>query len=184
MRPVNILMPLSARWRVCVKLSTLRTVASIMMTALFLSGCATSRKASVATAESVKQVSADTLQSEVRQRWTEPVPQEEVKLEIPLSELAKLPTQAEFRAKNGRASATVHHQGDTLVVYATCDSLQRQCEYYERQMSSYNKALEQQKNEARTEKERSSNPWKMLLIAFIAGLATGIVIMLLKKQKI
>ncbi|MEE1140262.1 MAG: hypothetical protein UHP25_02625 [Prevotella sp.] len=78
----------------------------------------------------------------------------------------------------------MRHKGDTLVVYATCDSLERQCEYYERQMASSKKALEQQKNEARTEKERSSNPWKMLLIAFIVGVATGIVIMLLKKQKI
>ena len=121
-----------------------------MMTALFLSGCATSRKASVATEESVKQVSADTLQSEVRQTWTETVPQEEAKLEIPLAELTNLPEKAEYRAKNGRASATVQNKGGTIVVYATCDSLQRQCEYYERQMASYKKALEQQKNEART----------------------------------
>lgn len=48
-------------------------------------------KASVATEESVKQVSADTLQSEVRQTWTETVPQEEAKLEIPLAELTNLP---------------------------------------------------------------------------------------------
>ena len=184
MRPVNTLKPRNARWRVCVKLSTLQTVVSIMMTVLFLSGCATSRKAIVATEASVKQVSADSLQSEVRQTWTETVAQEEAKLEIPLSAVTNLPAEAEFRSTNGRASATVRHKGDTLVVYATCDSLERQCEYYERQMASSKKALEQQKNEARTEKERSSNPWKMLLIAFIVGVATGIVIMLLKKQKI
>ena len=176
MRQEDTSKPRSARWRVLGRLSTLRTVASIMMTALFLSGCATSRKASVATEESVKQVSADTLQSEVRQTWTETVPQEEAKLEIPLAELINLPEKAEYRAKNGRASATVQNKGGTIVVYATCDSLQRQCEYYERQMASYKKALEQQKNEAKTEKERSSNPWKMLLIAFIVGVATGIVL--------
>lgn len=153
-----------------------------MMTALFLSGCATSRKASVATEESVKQVFADTLQSEVRQTWTETVPQEEAKLEIPLAELTNLPEKAEYQAKNGRASATVQNKGGTIVVYATCDSLQRQCEYYERQMASYKKALEQQKNEARTEKERSSNPWKMLLIAFIVGVATGTVLTIITKR--
>ena len=106
----------------------------------------------------------------------EGVAQEEAQLEIPLAELSNLPEKAAFRAKHGRASATVEKRGDTIVVYATCDSLQRQCEYYERQMASYKKALAQQKNEARTEKERSSNPWKMLLIAFIAGVATGIVL--------
>ena len=146
-----------------------------MTIALFLSGCATSRKASVVTEESVRQVSADTLRSEVRQTWTETVPQEEAKLEIPLAELTNLPEKAEYHAKNGRASATVQNKGGTIVVYATCDSLQRQCEYYERQMASYKNALEQQ-NEAKTEKERISNPWKTLLIAFIVGVATGIVL--------
>lgn len=153
-----------------------------MMTALFLSGCATSRKASVGTEESVRQVSADSLRSEVRQMWTETIPQEEAKLEIPLAELADLPDKAEYRAKNGRASATVQNKGGTIVVYATCDSLQRLCEYYERQMASYKNALEQQKNEAKMEKERSSNPWKRLLIAFIVGVATGIVLTILTRK--
>nr|DAK02531.1 MAG TPA: G-rich domain on putative tyrosine kinase [Caudoviricetes sp.] len=153
-----------------------------MMTALFLSGCATSRKASVVTEESVRQVSADTLRSEVRQTWTETVPLEEAKLEIPLAELTNLPEKAEYHAKNGRASATVQNKGGTIVVYATCDSLQRQCEYYERQMASYKNALEQQKNEAKTEKERSSNPLKMLLIAFIVGVATGTVLTITTKR--
>lgn len=152
------------------------------MTALFLSGCATSRKVSVATEESVRQVSADTLRSEVRQTWTETVPQEEARLEIPLAELADLPEEAEYRAKNGRASATVQNKGGTIVVYATCDSLQRQCEYYERQAASYRNALEQQKNEARTEKERSSNPWKTLLTVFIAGVATGTLATILTRR--
>ena len=175
MRQEDTSKPRNARWRVFGRLSTLRTVASIMMIALFLSGCATSRKASVATEESVKQVSADTLQSEVRQTWTETVPQEEAKLEIPLTELTNLPEKAEFRAKNGRASATVQNKGGIIVVYATCDSLQRQCEYYERQMASYKKAF-------RTEKERSSNPWKMLLIAFIVGVATGTVLTIITRK--
>lgn len=182
MRQEDTSKPRNARWRVFGRLSTLRTVASIMMIALFLSGCATSRKASVATEESVKQVSADTLQSEVRHTWTETVPQEEAKLEIPLAELTNLPEKAEYRAKNGRASATVQNKGGIIVVYATCDSLQRQCEYYERQMASYKKALEQQKNEARTDKERSSNQWKMLLIAFIVGVATGVVLTIITRK--
>lgn len=176
MRQEDALMPRSARWRVSGKLLTLLTVASIMMTAPFLLGCATSRKASVGTVASVKLACADSLRSEVRRIWLEGVAQEEAQLEIPLAELSNLPEKAAFRAKRGRASATVEKRGDTIVVYATCDSLQRQCEYYERQMASYKKALAQQKNEARTEKERSSNPWKMLLIAFIAGVATGIVL--------
>lgn len=118
----------------------------------------------------------------MRQTWTETVPQEEAKLEIPLAELADLPEKAEYRAKNGRASATVQNKGGTIVVYATCDSLQRRCEYYERQLASYKNVLEQQKNEAKTEKERSSNPWKTFLTAFIVGVAAGIVLTILTRK--
>ena len=107
------------------------TVASIMMTVLFLSGCGTCRKASEAREENVRHVLADSLRSELRQTWTETVPQEEAKLEISLAELTNLPEKAEYRAKTGRASATVKKKGGTIVVYATCDSLQRQCEYLE-----------------------------------------------------
>ena len=153
-----------------------------MTTVLSLSGCATSRKASVTTEESVRRVSADTLRSEVRRTWTEAVPQAEAMLAIPLAELAELPEKAEYRAKSGRAGATVRNRGGTIVVYATCDSLQLRCEYYERQAAVYRDALEQQKNEAKTEKERRPDPWKTLFTAFIAGVAAGIVSTLLTRR--
>ena len=172
----------SARWRVCARLSTLLTVASIMMTALFLLGCATSRKASVVTQETAVQETVDSLRNEVRQTWTETVPQEEARLEIPIAELTRLPEKAEYRTKNGRASATVRHKGDTIMVYATCDSLQRLCGYYERQAASYKKALEQQKNDNRTEQERRSNPLRTLITAFIVGVAAGIVLTIITKR--
>lgn len=124
----------------------------------------------------MKQVSADSLQVVVREAWTEPVPQEVAKLAIPLSELTSLPETAEFRAKNGRASATVRHKGDTLVVYATCDSLQRQCFYYARQLSITQEALEKQAKALRTVQNRSPYPWQKPLIAFIAGVAIGILL--------
>ena len=151
------------------------TVASIMMTVLFLSGCGTCRKASEAREENVRHVLADSLRSELRQTWTEPVPQEEAKLEISLAELTNLPEKAEYRAKTGRASATVKKKGGTIVVYATCDSLQRQCEYLERQLSLSKSALDGHWNAVRTEEKRRSNGWMMPLFAFIVGVATGIV---------
>ena len=172
----------SGRWRVCARLSMLPTVAGIVMTALFLPGCATSRKARMAEAETTVQAFTDTSRSEVLKIRTEAVPMAETRLEIPLAELADLPEKAEYRARNGRVSATVQNKGGTIVVYATCDSLQRQCEYYERRMASYKNALEQKKNEAITERERISNPWKTLLIAFIAGVATGTVLTIITRR--
>lgn len=110
------------------------------------------------------------------------MPQEEARLEIPIAELTRLSEKAEYRTKTGRASATVRHKGDTILVYATCDSLQRLCGYYERQAASYKKALEQQKNDNRTEQERRSNPLRTLIIAFIVGVAAGIVLTILAKR--
>ena len=153
-----------------------------MMTVLFLSGCATSRKASEHTAEATVQERADSLQTEVREVWTEAVPTAEARLEIPLVALSTLPQGAEYRAKNGRASATVQAKGDTIVVYATCDSLQRLCERYERQASTYKAALEQEKKDEQTTKEQRSTPVRGLVVALIAGVATGITITILTRK--
>ena len=44
-------------------------------------------------------------------------------MEIPTENLLKLPDKAEYRAKNGQASATVKIRNDTVYIDATCDSL-------------------------------------------------------------
>lgn len=116
----------------------------------------------------------DSLRSELRTAWMETVPMEEVRLEIPMAALNSLPEGAEYRSENGRASATVQTRGDTIVVLATCDSLQRLCERYERDAQTYRTALESRENEVRTETERRSNPWKALFVAFAVGMAGGI----------
>lgn len=99
-----------------------------------------------------------------------------------MAALSSLPEAAEYRAKKGRASATVKTKGDTIVVYATCDSLQRQCERYEREALTYKTALEAQKNDERTEREQRSKPVRAIVIAFIAGAATGTVLTLLTRR--
>jgi hypothetical protein len=99
---------------------------------------------------------------------------EEVRLEIPMAALNSLPEGAEYRSQSGRASASVQTRGDTIVVLATCDSLQRLCERYERDAQTYRTALESRENEVRTETERRSNPWKALFVAFAVGMAGGI----------
>ena len=108
---------------------------------------------------------------------------EEVRLEIPMAALSSLPEAAEYRVQNGRASATVRSKGDTIVVWATCDSLQRQCERYEREVLSYKTALEEQKKDERTEREQRSKPVKAIVIAFIVGVATGTVVTIITRRK-
>lgn len=141
----------SARLLAFAKLLTVPTVAVTVMTALFLSGCATPRKiVSSAMAEqereasrtgSVRHLSGDSA-SEVTEIRTEAVsvPKSEVKLTIATDSLRKLPVGAVWREHSGQASVEVSRKAATateperIVVYASCDSLLLQCERYERQM--------------------------------------------------
>ncbi len=104
-------------------------------------------------------------------------------LEIPVDSLRKLPSNAEYRAKSGQASAVVKSQGDTIIVYATCDSLQRRCEYYERESAIYKEAYEEMQSLFEEEREKRSNPVKTALISFLAGVVIGVLITIIVKLK-
>lgn len=115
------------------------------------------------------------------------VPKETVTLTLKTDSLRKLPEGATYHAKNGRAGVEVGRgkEPGTIVVYATCDSLQRLVEYYERKARDNAIAYQSLSDSVRMEKERRSCGWKNLLIAFIAGAATGIIttVITLKKRK-
>lgn len=127
--------------------------------------------------------SGDSLMKVERVMRTEPVPKSEVKLTIPTDSLLKLPKSASYHAKSGRANVDVKNNGNQIIVYASCDSIQRMCEYYESIAGIYKKGYEELQTSLRTEKERRSNPIKIAIIAFVAGLATGIVSIILKRRR-
>lgn len=110
-----------------------------------------------------------------------------VSLTLTTDSLRKLPDGASYQAKSGRASVNVAKgtSPGTIVVYATCDSLQRLVEYYERKAIDATAAYEHLSNNVRTEKEQRFNGWKTLLFAFIAGVATGTIttVTIIKKRK-
>lgn len=120
---------------------------------------------------------ADSQVTELRRLTLEPVPQEEVRLTLPTDSVAALPDGAEFRAKSGRASVSVSKgkEAGTIVVHASCDSLQRLVETYERKANAYKRQLDEQKQEAK-EAEKPPNRWWKELAALIACLLAGIVI--------
>jgi hypothetical protein len=108
---------------------------------------------------------------------------EEVTLEIPMDSLQKLPANASYTAKSGRAGATVKRNGDTIVVYATCDSLQALVEYYEREITKYKEAEERQ-NAVRTEVKQSSNPVLNYVVCAIFGcLVVLSMVLIINKNK-
>ena len=111
------------------------------------------------------------------------VPQSQVKLEIPIDSLRKLPQKAEYRAKSGQANAVVQYRQDTIVVYSICDSLKAQCEYYENVAATYKEAYEDLQNIVREDKEQRSNPVKIALISFLVGVVIGILLTIIVKLK-
>lgn len=111
------------------------------------------------------------------------VPQSQVTLEIPIDSLRRLPQKAEYRTKSGQANAVVQYRQDTIVVYAICDSLKLQCEYYECMATTYKDAYEELQNLVQEEKEQRSNPVKMVSISFLVGVVIGILLTIIVKLK-
>lgn len=103
------------------------------------------------------------------------MPTEQAVLKIPSDSLRKLPEGAEYHAQSGRAGATVKTKGDTLIIYATCDSLQRLVEYYERRAEKAEADYGHLQHNVQTEEKRRANPVKIAFVCFGAGMAAGII---------
>lgn len=103
------------------------------------------------------------------------VPASKAEIAIPVDSLLKLPSLAVYTHHSGQATATVAKKGDVIYVAATCDSLQREVEYYEELYYKARDALEQYENFVQTELKQSSNPIKIALAALITGLFVGVI---------
>ena len=115
------------------------------------------------------------------------MPQDQVRLIIPLDSVGGLPSGASFNNKQGRANvkASIGKQDGKDVIYidASCDSLQVLCLYYEEQNKKLTKQNAELSNAIKTEKEPRSNPVKVAIFSFIVGLVSGIVITIKTKKK-
>lgn len=211
-------MPSNARLRVSAKLLTVLTVAATMTAALFLSGCASSRKSvassareaelEVRMAHAVRSLTDSV--SEVTEVRTEAltVPMSAVSLRIATDSLLSLPGGSGYSDRQGQARVEVRRiaasgsQPEYIYVYATCDSLQLQCERYERQLrvlstaySERGDSLSRMQSGKREEsvdarKETSCGlrtPFEWLFFGFIAGVSASFlfpyIINLIKPKK-
>lgn len=111
------------------------------------------------------------------------IPKSELTLKIPTADLHSLPPTASFHEKSGQANVDVKTEGDTLIVYASCDSLQRMCEFYESELTRIRDETKKNVETVQTEIKRRFNPVKIGLIAFIAGIASGIVLTIVIKKR-
>ena len=203
MRQGKTLVRRSARWPVSGRLLTMPTVAVTVLSVLFLTGCAAHRK-SVTEAkseqlsetirtDSVLRLSLDSV-SELVEIRTEPltIPMSAVSLTIATDSLRSLPSGASYSERSGQASVKVTRRAATatepeyIYVYATCDSLQLQCERYERYIRNLHKDYGEQLNgmvtrlaEARQAvqevKEKPPNVIGTALKWYLAGLVSGII---------
>jgi hypothetical protein len=96
------------------------------------------------------------------------IPVERVPLIIQISSLHNVPPGARFVAKSGRATAELEVKGDTLIVTATCDSLQQLIYTYEAELQNYQEAEQQ------TITKAEYNPFSIK--SFIYGLMAGVLI--------
>lgn len=183
------------------------TVASIVLTALCLGGCASHRKSVTASQEQVAEtvrtdstvrLALDSV-SEVVEIRTEPVtvPMSAVTLTIPTDSLRLLPVGASYTDRSGQASVKVGRRAATatepeyIYVYATCDSLQLQCERYERtirnmhkdygeQLSGLKIRLAEANQELQELEEKPPNPIGTSFKWFVYGLLGGFLIARIK----
>ena len=193
---------------------TVLTVAIIVTSALFLTGCATHRKSVTEAKEeqvsetirtdSVVHLALDSV-SELVEIRTEPVrvPMSSVTLTIATDSLRSLPAGASYSERSGQASVKVSRKAATatepeyIYVYATCDSLQLQCERYERQIrnmrSEYGERLNEMQgrlsatsHELEEVKEKPPNVIGTALKWYFYGLLSGIlatIIIFIKLKK-
>lgn len=112
-----------------------------------------------------------------------PVAKEEVTLTIPTASLLDLPPSSSFHKRNGRADVEVRREGDSIVVEASCDSLQRLIQWYETQLSHVKSENRMAKETLLAEVKQGVNPVKTGIISFIAGFTAGIVTIIIKRRK-
>ena len=101
-------------------------------------------------------------------RW-ESVPRSEVTLRLSVDSLHKLPAEASYSKRSGRAQVEVRARGDTVYITGSCDSLQRWVEYYAALYHSARDALEEQEAHYEQESKERGMPIKAAIAIFAAA---------------
>lgn len=166
------------------------------MTVLCFTGCASSRKSvnrqtAVSHEESLHAVDSTV---SVVETWQTPVkvPMSAVSLTLALDSLRLLPGGAAYTARQGQASVKVKRRAATekeperLVIEAGCDSLELVAASYSKTINTLKRQLKEAKKAnselKETTKERASPGLRTVFIAFIVGVATGIVSTILTRK--
>lgn len=91
---------------------------------------------------------------------------------ISVDSLLKLPAGATYRRSNERAHVEASQKDGVIYIIGTCDSLQRQVEYYEALYHNARDALESYHATVLEETKARKSPLRI----FVEGLALGFVV--------
>lgn len=111
------------------------------------------------------------------------IPGSKVNLTVSVDSLLKLPEGAVFRESKDRAHIEAKQKGGVIYITGTCDSLQRQVEYYEALYHTARDALEQKQNELIQERQKRSDPILIYVLGIVSGVLVTITFNLKKKEK-
>lgn len=103
-------------------------------------------------------------------------------LKISVDSLLRLPDGAVYRQSNERAHVEASQKGGVIYITGTCDSLQRQVEYYEALYHTARDALDLMEQSLHQERQTktSTTPWwvdlSILMFGYFVGAAATIFI--------
>ena len=122
------------------------------------------------------------------------VPESRVTLSVAEDSLSLLPAGAGYTARKGQAHVKVSRRPladkespAQIIIEVGCDSLEVQCARYEQRIETLRQQIQTQhkrrSNTAQMQKETYFNDLRILFFTYVAGVATGIVLILIIKKK-
>ena len=168
------------------------SVALLCVATMLIVLCATSCSGSKRTAEHEQHsraavaAHADSLQAVAIARQTiirmnSPVSADSLSMAIPMQSLRDLPAGAGWSKRKGRANLRLRVVHDTLLVDASCDSLQRLVELYESRSAAYQRQAAhnallaaQEKEQRKTEVRETHGLWLRAGIGLLLIIATAV----------
>lgn len=141
--------------------------------ALCFSSCATTQKTQTQQDQtSSTSAKSDTTAAVTRVITTQTVPESQVHMAISVDSLLKLPEGAAYRENKDRAHVEATHHDGIIYITGTCDSLQRQVEYYEALYHNARDALENYRESVIEERASRKSPFSI----YMSGVACGIIL--------
>ncbi len=101
---------------------------------------------------------------------------------ISVDSLLKLPEGAAYRENNDRAHVEATHHDGIIYITGTCDSLQRQVEYYAELYHNARDTLESYQESVKEERETRKSPMSIYLSGVACGLVLTVALYILLKH--